>query len=203
MKLDRNFYNRDTLVVAKELLGKILIHKTDGKLLSGMIVETEAYLGINDKAAHAYGGRRTKRVETMYGPPGIAYVYIIYGMYNCLNTITREEGIPQGVLIRGIEPIEGLEYMALNRFNRPLEELTKNQMKNLTNGPGKLCQAMMIDRSLDKEDLCGDRLYIEKGIDKNFNIVEAKRIGIDYAEEARDFLYRFYIEGNPNVSKFK
>lgn len=168
-----------------------------------MIVETEAYLGVNDKAAHAYGGRRTKRVETMYGPPGRAYVYIIYGMYNCLNTITREEGVPQGVLIRGIEPIEGLDYMALNRFNKPLEELTKNQIKNLTNGPGKLCQAMMIDRSLDKEDLCGERLYIEKGIDRNFDIVEAKRIGIDYAEEARDFLYRFYIEGNPNVSKFK
>ncbi|HHV26294.1 DNA-3-methyladenine glycosylase [Anaerosalibacter bizertensis] len=203
MKLDRNFYNRDTLVVAKELLGKILVHKINGKLLSGMIVETEAYLGVNDKAAHAYGGRRTKRVETMYGPPGRAYVYIIYGMYNCLNTITREEGVPQGVLIRGIEPIEGLDYMALNRFNKPLEELTKNQIKNLTNGPGKLCQAMMIDRSLDKEDLCGERLYIEKGIDRNFDIVEAKRIGIDYAEEARDFLYRFYIEGNPNVSKFK
>lgn len=203
MKLDRNFYNRDTLVVAKELLGQILVHKIDGKLLSGMIVETEAYLGVNDKAAHAYGGRRTKRVETMYGPPGRAYVYIIYGMYNCLNTITREEGVPQGVLIRGIEPIEGLEYMALNRFNKQLEKLTKNQMKNLTNGPGKLCQAMMINRSLDKEDLCGEKLYIEKGIDKNFNIVEAKRIGIDYAEEARDFLYRFYVEGNPNVSKFK
>lgn len=203
MKLDRNFYNRDTLVVAKELLGKILVHKINGKLLSGMIVETEAYLGVNDKAAHAYGGRRTKRVETMYGPPGRAYVYIIYGMYNCLNTITREEGVSQGVLIRGIEPIEGLDYMALNRFNKPLEELTKNQIKNLTNGPGKLCQAMMIDRSLDKEDLCGERLYIEKGIDRNFDIVEAKRIGIDYAEEARDFLYRFYIEGNPNVSKFK
>lgn len=203
MKLDRNFYNRDTLVVAKELLGKILVHKVNGKLLSGMIVETEAYLGINDKAAHTYGGRRTKRVETMYGPPGRAYVYIIYGMYNCLNTITREEGVPQGVLIRGIEPIEGLDYMALNRFNKPLEELTKNQIKNLTNGPGKLCQAMMIDRSLDKEDLCGERLYIEKGIDRNFDIVEAKRIGIDYAEEAKDFLYRFYIEGNPNVSKFK
>ena len=203
MKLDRNFYNRDTLVVAKELLGKILVHKINGKLLSGMIVETEAYLGVNDKAAHAYGGRRTKRVETMYGPPGRAYVYIIYGMYNCLNTITREEGVPQGVLIRGIEPIEGLDYMALNRFNKPLEELTKNQIKNLTNGPGKLCQAMMIDRSLDKEDVCGERLYIEKGIDRNFDIVEAKRIGIDYAEEARDFLYRFYIEGNPNVSKFK
>lgn len=203
MKLDRNFYNRDTLVVAKELLGKILVHKVNGKLLSGMIVETEAYLGINDKAAHTYGGRRTKRVETMYGPPGRAYVYIIYGMYNCLNTITREEGVPQGVLIRGIEPIEGLDYMALNRFNKPLKELTKNQIKNLTNGPGKLCQAMMIDRSLDKEDLCGERLYIEKGIDRNFDIVEAKRIGIDYAEEARDFLYRFYIEGNPNVSKFK
>lgn len=203
MKLDREFYNRDTLTVAKDLLGQILVHRTEGKILKGIIVETEAYLGVKDKAAHAYGGRRTKRVETMYGPPGRAYVYIIYGMYNCLNTITREEGVPQGVLIRGIEPIEGLEYMALNRFKKPLEELTKYQIKNLTNGPGKLCQAMMIDRSLDKEDLSGDKLYIKKGENKDFNIIEAKRIGIDYAEEAKDFLYRFYIEGNPNVSRFK
>ncbi|MCR2043634.1 DNA-3-methyladenine glycosylase [Anaerosalibacter massiliensis] len=203
MKLDREFYNRDTLTVAKDLLGQILVHRTEEKILKGIIVETEAYLGVEDKAAHAYGGRRTKRVETMYGPPGRAYVYIIYGMYNCLNTITREEGVPQGVLIRGIEPIEGLEYMALNRFKKPLEELTKYQIKNLTNGPGKLCQAMMIDRSLDKEDLSGDKLYIKKGENKDFNIIEAKRIGIDYSEEAKDFLYRFYIEGNPNVSRFK
>lgn len=202
MKLSRDFYNRNTLNVAKDLLGKILVHEVEGRILKGMIVETEAYLGVKDKAAHAYGGRRTKRVETMYGPPGRAYVYLIYGMYNCLNTVTREEGIAQGVLIRGIEPIEGLEYMALNRFNKPLEELTKKQLKNLTDGPGKLSQAMEIDKSLDKEDLCGDRLYIEKGEDRDFNIIKAKRIGIDYAEEAKDFFYRFYIEGNSNVSKF-
>lgn len=201
MKLNRDFYSRDTLTVAKELLGTILVHNIDGQMLTGKIVETEAYLGITDKAAHAYGGRRTKRVETMYGPPGTAYVYIIYGMYHCLNIITVKEGVPEGVLIRGIEPLENIDQMAINRFQKPYEELTKYQKRNLTNGPGKLSMAFNIDKTLDKEDLCKDRLYLEERQDGNFNIIQTTRIGIDYAEEARDFPYRFYIEGNPYVSK--
>lgn len=201
MKLNRDFYSRDTLTVAKELLGTILVYNIDGQMLTGKIVETEAYLGITDKAAHAYGGRRTKRVETMYGPPGTAYVYIIYGMYHCLNIITVKEGVPEGVLIRGIEPLENIDQMAINRFQKPYEELTKYQKRNLTNGPGKLSMAFNIDKTLDKEDLCKDRLYLRPRQDENFNIIETTRIGIDYAEEARDFPYRFYIEGNPYVSK--
>lgn len=201
MKLDRDFYRRDSLTLARELLGKILVHNVDGKELRGMIVETEAYLGVVDKAAHSYGGRRTKRVETMYGQPGIAYVYIIYGMYNCFNIVAREVGIPEAVLVRAIEPLGELEQMSLNRFNKPYEELTKAQKKGLTNGPGKLCDAMLIDRNLDGEDLCGEKLYIEEGTEKNISIVTSKRIGIDYAEEAKDFPYRFYIEGNPYVSR--
>lgn len=201
MKLNRNFYSRDTITVAKELLGKTLVHNMSGKLLKGKIVETEAYLGLKDKAAHSYGGRRTKRVETMYGPPGTAYVYIIYGMYHCLNILTVKEGVPEGALIRGIEPLEGIDWMAINRFQKPFEELTKNQRKNLTNGPGKLSIALQIDRSFDGMDLCGDILYLEGGSDERFTIVETTRIGIDYAEEARDFPYRYYIEGNPYVSK--
>ncbi|HHV39525.1 MAG TPA: DNA-3-methyladenine glycosylase [Tepidimicrobium sp.] len=201
MKLNRNFYSRDTITVAKELLGKTLVHNMSGKLLKGKIVETEAYLGLKDKAAHSYGGRRTKRVETMYGPPGTAYVYIIYGMYHCLNILTVKEGVPEGALIRGIEPLEGIDWMAINRFQKPFEELTKNQRKNLTNGPGKLSIALQIDRSFDGIDLCGDILYLEGGSDERFTIVETTRIGIDYAEEARDFPYRYYIEGNPYVSK--
>lgn len=201
MKLDRDFYRRDSLTLARELLGKILVHNVDGKELRGMIVETEAYLGVVDKAAHSYGGRRTKRVETMYGQPGIAYVYIIYGMYNCFNVVAREVGIPEAVLVRAIEPLGELDQMSLNRFNKPHEELTKAQKKGLTNGPGKLCDAMLIDRNLDGEDLCGEKLYIEEGTEKNISVVTSKRIGIDYAEEAKDFPYRFYIEGNPYVSR--
>ncbi len=201
LKLGRKFYNRDTLVIAEELLGKILVHKTNGKVMKGIIVETEGYLGVNDKAAHSYGGKRTKRVETMYGFPGTSYVYMIYGMYYCFNVVTREEGVPEAVLIRSIEPIEGIDEMARNRFGKKVEELSKYQRKNLTNGPGKLCMAFNIDKSLDKEDLCGDYFYIEEGINRNFNIVKGKRIGIDYAEEAKDYLYRFYIKENPYVSK--
>ncbi len=203
MKLERSFYSRETLLVAQELLGKVLVHKTKGKIMKGKIVETEAYLGAVDKAAHSYGGKRTKRLETMYGPPGRAYVYIIYGMYYCLNTITRKEGIPEGVLIRAIEPLEGINIMAKNRFKKSLKDFSNYQKKNFTNGPGKLCMALDIDKRLDKEDLCGDKLYIEEGEKEKFNIIEAKRIGIDYAEEAKDYLYRFYIEGNPHVSKEK
>lgn len=201
MKLNRKFYSRDTLLVAEELLGKVLVHNQNNKVLKGKIVETEAYLGVIDKAAHSYGGKRTKRVETMYGPPGIAYVYIIYGMYYCLNTITRKEGIPEGVLIRAIEPLEEIDIMARNRFGKKVEEFTNYERKNFTNGPGKLCMALDIDKRLDMEDLCGNKLYIEEGEKEKFNIVKAKRIGIDYAEEAKDYLYRFYIEGNPYVSK--
>lgn len=200
MKLNKEFYSRDTITVAKELLGKILVHNIDGQLLKGKIVETEAYLGIKDKAAHSYGGRRTKRVEVMYGPAGVAYVYLIYGMYYCFNIIAQREGIPEGVLIRGIEPIENIDKMAMNRFNRPYSELSNYQKKNLTNGPGKLSMAFNIDKELYGIDLCGNTLYLEEGKKEDFNIVETTRIGIDYAEEAKDFPYRFYIKDNPYVS---
>lgn len=200
MKLTRDFYGRDTITVAKELLGNVLVHNVNGVLLKGRIVETEAYLGFEDKAAHSYGGRRTERVEVMYGPPGYAYVYLIYGMYYLLNIITEKEGIPEGVLIRALEPLENTNIMALNRFNKPYDELTNYERKNITNGPGKLTRAFNIGKELNGTDLCGNRLYVEEGEDKDFNIVETTRIGIDYAEEAKYFPYRFYIESNPYVS---
>ncbi|WP_132995951.1 DNA-3-methyladenine glycosylase [Sporanaerobacter acetigenes] len=203
MKLERDFYIRDTQTVARELLGKVLVHNVNGKIFSGKIVETEAYLGIIDKAAHSYGGKRTKRVEIMYGPPGRAYIYLIYGMYYCFNVVTKEEGTPEAVLIRGLEPIDGISFMAKNRFNKELSQLTNAQLKNLTNGPGKLCQAMELDKRLNGEDLCGDTLYIEERKVESFNIINTKRIGIDYAEEAKDFLYRYYIEGNSYISNTK
>ncbi|NLY68132.1 MAG: DNA-3-methyladenine glycosylase [Tissierellia bacterium] len=200
MKLTRDFYGRDTITVAKELLGNVLVHNVNGVLLKGRIVETEAYLGFEDKAAHSYGGRRTERVEVMYGPPGYAYVYLIYGMYYLLNIITEKEGIPEGVLIRALEPLENTNIMALNRFNKPYDKLTNYERKNITNGPGKLTRAFNIGKELNGTDLCGNRLYVEEGEDKDFNIVETTRIGIDYAEEAKYFPYRFYIESNPYVS---
>lgn len=198
--LNREFYNRDSIIVAKELLGKELVHESGGQKVSAKIVETEAYMGIIDKAAHSYGGRRTPRVEVMYGAPGFSYVYFIYGMYYCFNIVTREEGNPQAVLIRALEPIAGFESMAQNRFKKTYDQLSKVQMKNLTNGPGKLCQALSIDKGLNGEDLCGSRLYVKEGENGNFNIVSAERIGIDYAQEAKDYLWRFYIKDNQYVS---
>lgn len=198
-KLNREFYSRDTETVAKELLGKILIHEVDGKRLSGKIVETEAYLGIKDKAAHSYGGKRTPRVEVMYGEAGLSYVFIIYGMYYCFNVVTQKEGIPEAVLIRALEPVGSLDIMANNRFKKDYNDLTKTQIKSLTNGPGKLCNALKINKALNGEDLCDNRLYIVDN-DEEFNIITDKRIGIDYAEEARDYLLRFYIENNKYVS---
>ncbi|VBB06137.1 methylpurine-dna glycosylase (mpg) [Lucifera butyrica] len=198
--LDREFYNRDSLIVAKELLGKILVHEIGGQIISAKIVETEAYMGITDKAAHSYGGKRTPRVEVMYGAPGIAYIFVIYGMHYCFNVVTREEGNPQAVLVRAAEPVDGLDLMAQNRFNKSYDELNRSQATGLTNGPGKLCKALSIDGRLNGEDLCSSFLYVLEGEDEKFDIVSSKRIGVDYAEEAKDFLWRFYIKNNRFVS---
>jgi DNA-3-methyladenine glycosylase len=198
--IDREFYNRDSLIVARELLGKVLVHEINGQRISAKIVESEAYMGIADKAAHSYGGKRTPRVEVMYGGPGFSYVFIVYGMYYCFNIVTREEGNPQAVLIRAVEPIGGLDLMAENRFKKRYNQLTQSQIKSLTNGPGKLCSALLIDKNLNKEDLCGDKLYVEEGDNEEFNIISSKRVGVDYAEEAKAYLWRFYIEDNKYVS---
>ena len=163
-RLTREFYARETLQVARELLGKILVHEVDGVNVSGKIVETEAYIGSIDKACHAYGGKMTPRLTTLYGRPGIAYVYFIYGMYHCFNVITKEEGSPEGVLIRAVEPIDGLEVMSNLRFKKTYNELTKAQIKNLTSGPSKLCIAMNINKDNNNQDLCTTKLYIEDSL---------------------------------------
>ena len=201
MRLTREFYAKETLQVAKELLGKTLVHEVNGVKLRGKIVETEAYIGSIDKASHAYGRKITPRTETLYSRPGIAYVYFIYGLYHCFNVITKEEGYPEGVLIRAIEPIDGIDEMSKLRFKKDYNELTKAQFKNLTTGPSKLCIAMNINKENNKQDLCSSELYIEDTLEiEKFTIIEAKRIGIDYSEEAKDFLWRFYIENNIWVS---
>ena len=137
IKLSEEFYNR-SLIVAKELLGKILIHKNevDGLECWGRIVETEAYKGPLDKAAHSYNNRRTKRTEVMFGPGGRAYIYFIYGMYDCMNVVCAEVEVPEAVLIRGVEPVKGIEEMSKNRYGKSYDLINKKQKINLTNGPG-------------------------------------------------------------------
>jgi DNA-3-methyladenine glycosylase len=171
-KLDVSFYRRDTLQVARELLGKRLVRVIDGRRLSGLVVEDEAYVGEADRASHAAHGR-TRRTEIMYGPPGCAYIYFIYGMYWCLNIVTDEPGFPAAILIRGVEPCEGLEIMRARRPGRPDYELT--------NGPGKLCAALDIDQRLNGVDLTrSDELFLEDGdpIDPA-RIATSARIGLN------------------------
>lgn len=202
VKLNRSFYRDNAVALSKKLLGKYMIHVINGEELIGKIVETEAYMGVVDKAAHSYNGRRTGRTEVMYGEEGHAYVYFIYGMYHCLNVVAAEKEIAQAVLIRAIEPVKGIDIMTKLRFGKNIEELKKAQVLALTNGPGKLCKAFSITKLQNGEDLSGNKLFIceSRNVYENFKIIEAKRIGIDYAEEARDYLWRFYIEGNPYVS---
>lgn len=200
-KLNRDFYSKDPISVAKNLLGKILINKIDEKnLIKGLIVETEAYTGIDDKACQTFSGRRTERNETMWGQEGHAYVYMTYGIHYLLNVVTEAPELPSAVLIRAVSILNPSNLVYKNRYGLTFENLSKYQIKNLSNGPGKLTKAMGIDKKFNGIDLTGDKLYIEKGI-SDFEIVKSKRIGIDYAEEAKDYLYRFYIKGNKDVSK--
>ncbi|MEG0773474.1 DNA-3-methyladenine glycosylase [Clostridium sp.] len=201
MKLNKEFYKRDTLIVAQELLGKKLVHNINGKILSGIIVETEAYMGPEDKAAHSYGGRKTERTKVMFEEGGISYIYFIYGLYYCFNVVTSVQGTPQAVLIRALEPVEGLEDMAIIRYKKNYNELNKKQIINLTSGPSKLCSALKLDKSLNAVDLASDVLYLEEAIDPEFEIIQTTRIGIDYAEEAKEYHWRFYIKDNPYISK--
>lgn len=195
-KLPREFYTRpNVLTVARELLGKLLVVPArNGKRVAGRIVEAEAYRGPQDRAAHSYGGRRTKRTEPMYGIGGTAYVFFVYGMYNQFNVVTNVVDAPHAVLIRAVEPVEGIDVMRKRRANQAGH--------NLSNGPGKLCIAMAIDRGLDGADLLGKQVWLEdaNGIPRS-KIMSGPRIGIDYAEEWKDKPWRFWIKGNPFVSR--
>lgn len=188
--LKEAFYLGDTVETARALLGCILVRCLEGETLALRITETEAYVGACDKGCHAYGYRRTPRTEVMFGPPGRAYVYLIYGMYHCLNLVTEGEGEPSAVLIRAGEPVSGQETMARNRYGRGWGDLTRAQQRHLSDGPGKLCQALSITRRENGADLSGPDLYVLPGRDPR-PVIATKRIGIDYAEEARDFLWRF------------
>ena len=202
MIISKEFYNRSALEVAQDLLGKVLVREVDGKILKGKIVETEAYIGAIDKACHAYNGRRTKRTEILYEDAGVSYIYFIYGLYHCFNVVTNKKDVAEAVLIRALEPINELDYISEIRYNKKYDELTKAQSKNLTNGPSKLCLAYLLNKDLNAVKLYErGAVYITDENSEDFEIVESKRIGIDYAEEAKDFLWRFYIKDNIYVSK--
>ena len=196
-RLDAKLFLRtDTLAVAREMLRKLLVVPDEhGERVSGMIVEVEAYCGIEDRGAHSYGGRRTARNEVTYGPGGHAYVFFIYGMYYQLNFVLGPVEHPHVLLIRAVEPVEGIDVMRERR----------GQMKdtNLTSGPGKLCIALNIDRSLNEEDLIeGSKIWVEEY--RSFSREEmavGKRIGIDYAGEDAHLPWRYWVKGNPYVSK--
>lgn len=180
-KLKRSFYNRDTITVAKELLGKCIVHQCNDKRYIGKIVEVEAYLGSHDLAAHSARGR-TKRTEVMFGPPGYAYVYFIYGMYYCMNIVTEHEGHASAVLLRAIEPIANISER--------------------TQGPGLLCNAMHINKQHNGHDLTSDNLYIAEIKETlPIKIVKRPRIGVNYAKHWAKRHLRFYIKDNLFVSK--
>jgi DNA-3-methyladenine glycosylase len=183
-RLGRGFFARDTLTVARELLGQRLVRVAGGRRLSGRIMEVEAYIGEEDTACHASVGR-TQRTEVMYGAPGHAYVYFVYGMHHCLNVVTEREGFPAAVLLRAIEPDEGLEVMRCNRAGRPDAQLT--------NGPAKLCQALHVDRGLNGVDLCTSQvLFFERGMPvQQSEVIATPRVGVRGDEVALNAPWRF------------
>jgi DNA-3-methyladenine glycosylase len=201
-KLPREFYlSKDTLQIAQDLIGKLLVVPLEtGERVSGMIVETEAYLGAIDKAAHSYNNRRTARNEITYAIGGYVYVFFIYGMYFQFNVVCGALNAPHVVLIRAVEPVEGIEIMRERRLQK--NPSAKMPDKNLTSGPGKLCIALDINRRLNSEDLLGDKIWLEEY--KNIpgeEIKIGKRIGIDYAEEFAEKPWRFWLKNNVFVSK--
>jgi DNA-3-methyladenine glycosylase len=187
--LDRGFYTRPTLTVAEELLGKRLVRQVDGATLVGRIVEVEAYIGEDDPACHARFGR-TGRNSVMYGQGGFSYIYFIYGMYNMFNIVTEREGFPAAVLVRAVEPLEGIGTMQRLRGT--------SEVGNLSNGPGKLCRAFGLDTSHSGVDLTGKAIYVSECEDADYSIAISSRIGIRQGTERK---WRFYIEGNSFVSR--
>ena len=196
--LKRDFYTRaDTLRVARELLGKrLVVPSAEGERVSGRIVEVEAYLGVEDRAAHSYGGRRTRRTETMFAVGGTAYVFFVYGMHHQFNVVAGPEGRPHAVLVRAVEPLEGVELMR--------ERRSVSKDRELTSGPGKLCRALAIDLSFDGEDLTtGGRAWLEETGDRfePEQIAAGPRIGVAYAAEDALQPWRFWVKGNEYVSR--
>lgn len=184
------------LRVARDVIGKLLVHQTEAGLLVGRIVEAEAYRGPEDRAAHSFGGRRTQRTEVMYGQPGLAYVFFVYGMHWHLNLVTTREGAPHAVLLRAVQPLFGAELMAEKRR-------VASTHVNLCNGPGKLCQAFAIDRRYNGADLTQGSLILSEAETKAGKLASSARIGVDYAESWAKKPWRFFEQGNAWVSRGK
>lgn len=194
-RLPRSFYARPVLTVAREVIGQILVHESREGLCAGRIVEAEAYRGPEDRAAHSFGGRRTQRTEAMFGPPGHAYVFFVYGMHWHMNLVTTRKGAPHAVLLRAVEPLQGLELMAARRG------VAEGRVE-LTNGPGKLCRAFGIDRNAYGLDLTrGERLYLCRG--RARKVARSPRIGIDYAGAWAERPWRFYDPESRFLSRAK
>lgn len=191
-KRKKKFFQKNAKYVAKNILGDFLVLKKRKRYLIGRIVETESYLGIGDDASHSFSGKKTARTEVMYQVGGIIYLYLIYGLYWCFNIVTASKLNPQCVLIRALEPIEGIDFMAKKR---------KNNIKNLTNGPCRWTEAFGIDGKFLGEKITADKLFILQKKRRNFDIIETTRVGIDYATESKDLALRYYIKGNKFVSK--
>ena len=209
-RLPREFFIRDGIAVARELLGKVLVHETEVGTIRGIITEVESYMGVEDKGSHTYGGKRTERTEPMFHIGGTSYVYLIYGMYSCMNITSGCDGDPQAVLLRSVIPAD--EESAKRMLELRLKEMNRKQAKknktpytqenypanfkkHFADGPGKMCIAMGISRSDNDVDMVeSDTFYVTEGLEIAPEVIQAgKRIGIDYAEEAADFLWRFYV----------
>jgi len=190
MKLSREFYLRDGLTVARELIGKKIVTNLPEGVTGGIIVETEAYMGAIDAAAHTYRGK-TERTKIFYGAGGFVYVYLIYGMYICTNVVANVENVPEAVLIRALEPVDGVELMKRRRG--------KNNLRGLCSGPGKLSQALGVTKNFYGADLCGDKIFIEDG--EKLPVLTTPRINVDYAGAAADYLWRFVAANSKFLSK--
>lgn len=189
MKLPREFYQRDGLTVARELIGKKLVTNLPEGLTSGLIVETEAYMGTIDAAAHSYRGK-TERTKIFYGTGGFVYVYLIYGMHLCTNVVANVEDVPEAVLIRALEPVDGVELMKRRRG--------KNKLRELCSGPGKLSKALGVTKNFYGADLCGEEIFIETC--RALSVTTTKRINVNYAGEAAEYLWRFVASNSKFIS---
>jgi len=193
-KLDKEFYLNNSKILARKLLGKTLVLRTKGQVLAGKIVETEAYLGVRDAASHSYRGRVTPRNKIMFEDGGLVYIYLIYGMYFCFNIVSNKRGIPEAVFIRALEPLSGVSLMRKNNMG-------VKSGKMLTNGPCRWTRSFGIDKSFLGEKIYGRRIYITANKDISpAEIIKTKRIGVDFAKEAKDWPLRFYVKDNPFVS---
>ncbi len=192
-KIPRTFYQQDAICAARALLGTVLVRRTPEGITRARIVETEAYMGPTDAAAHSYRNRNSNRTRIQYGPGGYAYIFLIYGMHCCMNVVVNDAAHPEVVLLRALEPLEGIPLMQQRR--------KKTRLTDLCSGPGKLCEAMAIDRSCYGIDLCGEELWLEEGaLRAGESIAATPRIRVDYAGEAAAYPWRFVIPESPFLS---